>query len=450
MTAKKFWIFWVVTLFIKFILSLYLPMGVDESYYWVWSKNLQLSYFDHPPMVAWLFKLGEFSESFLNSVRWPAVFVGHLTLVAWYLIFKKHFEFKEFKSWFFIFCLSPILGMGSLIITPDLPLIAFWSFSIYFFLECLERPTKINYFIFGSMLGLGFLSKYHIVIFIPAALGYIAYTKKWSLINKKYLFFTFISGLIFSSPVIYWNYLNDFSSFKFQLNHGLNGKQWTPSWIAGYLVGQFVVIFPLMFISAAKKNNKIPVWLYFFGWTPLCFFLITSLKGNVEINWPMMGYPAIYAIAIINSEHRSWFKKITIASWICIYVFVAAEIQFKFLAHPPRKFNETFQYEPALQSISKYQPIFANTYQMASFIWYRTKKPFYKLYDMSRRDFYDDFPQAYPKESPFYVFADEIDALPSWIKPKKYKIKIVEKLNHHLRVIQITRRIKDLTEEIED
>ena len=24
----------------------------DETYYWLWSKKLALSYFDHPPMVA--------------------------------------------------------------------------------------------------------------------------------------------------------------------------------------------------------------------------------------------------------------------------------------------------------------------------------------------------------------------------------------------------------------
>ena len=153
---------------------------------------------------------------------------------------------------------------------------------------------------------------------------------------------------------------------------------------------------------------------------------------------------------MINSVNKSWIQKVTITSWICIYIFVASEIQFKFLSHPPRKFNETFQYEPALQSIEKYHPVFANTYQMASFIWYRTKKPFYKLYDMSRRDFYDDFPQAYPKENPFYVFADMDDALPSWIKHKKYKTKVVEKLNARLRVIQVSRRTHDLIEETED
>lgn len=30
----------------------------DEAYYWVYSQYLDWGYFDHPPMIAWLIKLG--------------------------------------------------------------------------------------------------------------------------------------------------------------------------------------------------------------------------------------------------------------------------------------------------------------------------------------------------------------------------------------------------------
>src|ERR1700677_2962050 len=30
----------------------------DEAYYWVWSQHLALSYLDHPPIVAYLIRLG--------------------------------------------------------------------------------------------------------------------------------------------------------------------------------------------------------------------------------------------------------------------------------------------------------------------------------------------------------------------------------------------------------
>jgi hypothetical protein len=30
----------------------------DEAYYWLWSKHLAWGYFDHPPMIAWIIRIG--------------------------------------------------------------------------------------------------------------------------------------------------------------------------------------------------------------------------------------------------------------------------------------------------------------------------------------------------------------------------------------------------------
>lgn len=40
---------WFLLLFIKILISQFLPFYSDEAYYWVWGQNPRLSYFDHPP-----------------------------------------------------------------------------------------------------------------------------------------------------------------------------------------------------------------------------------------------------------------------------------------------------------------------------------------------------------------------------------------------------------------
>src|SRR3569833_762705 len=50
-----------VTVAILLILKVYLaavmpPIG-DEAYYWMWGQKLDWSYFDHPPLHAWLLRL---------------------------------------------------------------------------------------------------------------------------------------------------------------------------------------------------------------------------------------------------------------------------------------------------------------------------------------------------------------------------------------------------------
>src|ERR1700742_510973 len=34
------------------------PLAFDEAYYWMWSKHLAGGYYDHPPMVAVVIRLG--------------------------------------------------------------------------------------------------------------------------------------------------------------------------------------------------------------------------------------------------------------------------------------------------------------------------------------------------------------------------------------------------------
>ncbi|MDP6935380.1 MAG: glycosyltransferase family 39 protein, partial [Myxococcota bacterium] len=35
-----------------------LGLVADEAYYWTWSQRLDWGYFDHPPAIAWLVRLG--------------------------------------------------------------------------------------------------------------------------------------------------------------------------------------------------------------------------------------------------------------------------------------------------------------------------------------------------------------------------------------------------------
>src|SRR5215213_10135897 len=43
--------------FAQWALAARLNLSFDEAYYWLWSQHLQLSYYDHPPLVAWAIRL---------------------------------------------------------------------------------------------------------------------------------------------------------------------------------------------------------------------------------------------------------------------------------------------------------------------------------------------------------------------------------------------------------
>src|ERR1700712_4279719 len=43
---------------LRLIAAAWTPLTFDEAYYWMWSKNLAGGYYDHPPMVALVIRLG--------------------------------------------------------------------------------------------------------------------------------------------------------------------------------------------------------------------------------------------------------------------------------------------------------------------------------------------------------------------------------------------------------
>lgn len=384
-TLKKIWLY---SLLIKCVIATLLPLGPDEAYYWLWSHHVQWGYFDHPAMVSWIFWLGHFLEPFGHAVRLPAVLMGHLTLLVWFLILKKFFDLEKIKLWLWLALSSPIIGFGSLIVTPDIPLVFFWSLAVYFFLKGLEDRSWSSYLLLGANLGLGFCSKYVIVIFVPVVLVYLLIEKKWRLIDYKKVPATILAGLLFSAPVLFWNYQNDFISFRFQLAHGLESPEYEFRWTWNYVLGQVLLLFPLVFYRSLKlRLSGLSRFFYYAGWGPVLFFFATSFRAVVEANWPLAGYPALFALAAAHPQGKQT-TKITSYFWFALYglVFVTLMIPNFYLND---RLREPFRYDQLAPLVHEYQPLFTDTHQMASSIWYINKQPIYKLRSMGRYDFFD-------------------------------------------------------------
>jgi len=57
---RKFNVLFIGYILINILQSIFTPLIPDEAYYWVYSQNLSWGFFDHPPMVAYLIKLGNY------------------------------------------------------------------------------------------------------------------------------------------------------------------------------------------------------------------------------------------------------------------------------------------------------------------------------------------------------------------------------------------------------
>ncbi|MCE3009464.1 MAG: glycosyltransferase family 39 protein [Proteobacteria bacterium] len=429
---------WWMALAIKAVLAAIIPFSLDESYYWVWGQRLQLSYFDHPGMVGWLFGFGEWLLPFGYASRLPLVIVGHLGLLFWILILEKHLNQNQLLSFVLIYLLSPMLGFGGLIATPDVLVVTFWAFALWSLCRYLEAPSSKFAIALGAALGLGFCAKYHIVIFVFITFCYLTIEKLWHRLNMRHLAAVIVTGAIFSLPVFVWNLQNDFASFKFQLDHGLGESQWSPWWTFSYLTGQLIVIFPVFVLMALRSSRQPSLRIFtYFGWGPILFFFLTSFRGLVEINWPIVGYASIFALssAAIFSRRAYLFS---LAIWATLTIVVVSHSIKPFL--PGKKLNEPFYYQLVIDAAPQYENLFANTYQMASALWHAHKKPYYKINGIGRFDFYDSMPESLPTKSPFFIALETEQAPPQWITPENFEITTVEQLGPLFKIVKVTNK----------
>lgn len=404
-------IFWIA-LGVKLVLAAVVPLTADEAYYWVWSQHMQLSYYDHPPFVAWLYWLGNPLQMFPGSVRWPGVLLGHATLWLWLKILEPFLSVQQRQMWLLLAVFSPLVGGSAIVVTPDLPLMFFYALSLLLFFKWQKAPGPKMSLLFGLSMGLGFSSKYMMVLFALSLAPVLLMNKKSRRMLLSQLPYLIAGGVAGTLPVWLWNYWHDFASIKFQTQHGLGRKVWKPSWTIEFVLAQIGIIFPVVLFWAVKSGRRMPAVFHFLAWTPLVFFLFTTSRGYVEANWPIAAYPAFFALAVSWFPVNSRSLKLTVGFW----AFALTGLMVIILGKPDwskkLKFKEFHQFDAVTEASRGLSPVYTRSYQMAAKLSFDQRRPVYKLRGMNRKDFYDFLDESEPKEKMYYWIAEKTDKLP--------------------------------------
>lgn len=197
-----------------------IELGNDEVYYWTYSQHLQWNYFDHPPMVALLIRLGTFNqylENFELFIRLGSIISSAFS--TWF-IYKTVETIHSERAGFFAAVLYTSSLYSSILcgvfILPDSPQIFFWTASLYLLAKLLNgKDEKTSWWILlGITTGLAMMSKVH-GVFIWSGLGlFIVFRKRDWLLNYRMYLSVLIAGIIII-PIFIWNIQNDFITWQY-------------------------------------------------------------------------------------------------------------------------------------------------------------------------------------------------------------------------------------------
>ncbi len=219
---------------LKILFLIYGQPLPDETYYWLWAKKIDFSFYDHPPLSSWLQSL--FSQ-FISNKQLLLRIIPTLSSIAiivvifvWVKALKLHNDLKEHLTHLLLFFSIPVLNIFLTISFPDPLMILMLSLSGLFFFLYLEykNQNKIIQYIYWYLsvcfFGLALISKYNAVLFGLGLFLFLALSKKEknNLLYTKHFFFSILLILLIFSPIAFWNTTNDYASFGFHLDERLN------------------------------------------------------------------------------------------------------------------------------------------------------------------------------------------------------------------------------------
>lgn len=263
----------------------------EDAYYWNYSQHLDLGYLDHPPMVAWIIWLGTHVFGGMElGVRIGAVGCAAVALFFSYRLTRNLFGDESARVALVLLQVLPFFFLAGLLMTPDAPLTAAWSATLYFLERALLGGQARAWLFAGVSIGLGLISKYTIGMLVPVAFLFVLLdpaSRRWLLRWQPYVALG-IALLIFS-PVIIWNAQHEWASFAFQTSRRLAER---PRFsFHRLLISALVLLTPTGFLTvfasrlARRPGTRQWLFLQLAVAVPLSVFVVFSIRHDVKIDW---------------------------------------------------------------------------------------------------------------------------------------------------------------------
>ncbi len=307
-------------------------LSTEEAQYWVWSKNLDIGYYSKPPLIAYMnfISTSIFGDTELG-IRINAILIGFFIGIIVYLFVRDIFKDENLAFFSSIFLIGiPAYQIGSYIFLTDAPLALFWLLTVYMFYKAVNENRPYQWILTGIFAGLGFLSKFLIVLFLPPALLFLIFYRR-EIFREKWFYISVGIASLFTAPVLLWNYQHDFVTFKHVFNLGEAKReisfQKSISYMAEYIGSQIginsVFLFPFfayaLYRGFIDRKNKKVFYLWIFPVFVFFVFLYISRKKGVEANWPAFSYATLYILGAYYVYTKRWFRSFIFAFLLSVW-----------------------------------------------------------------------------------------------------------------------------------
>jgi 4-amino-4-deoxy-L-arabinose transferase-like glycosyltransferase len=299
---------------LRVIYASLIDLRTDEAYYWTWSKENVLCFLDHPPMIAWFIRFGTaiFGDTNLG-VRFAGILAMLITqLLLADIVRRVTHDVRAIVLAVLMPEAALYYGLLMAKVSPDVALIPFAVAMVWALIRVNESGDGRWWLAAGVFAGLALLSKFTVVMLIPAVLAFMLvpeWRRRWLL--NPYPWLAAVFALVLFLPVLIWNAQHDWASFRFQLVRATATHELSLRTVADFIGLQFglvgFILLPVVLSGVSLtawrgylRGDAVAILLSTSVVVPFGYFFWKSLSLRVGDTWPMFIWPAGLAATAIN------------------------------------------------------------------------------------------------------------------------------------------------------
>ncbi len=341
---------------LRLVVAAFAPLSADETYYWVWSRALAPGFLDHPPMVAVWIRLGTW---LCGDGGLGIRLLGPLSAAAGTILLASaaaDFGPAEGRAARAVVAgtllnATLILAVGSITITPDTPLLFFWTAALFALGRLHATGRALWWPVAGIAIGLALDSKYTVVLPGAGLAAWLVLTRPGRVwLRTPWPWIAALLAVLVFAPVLDWNAAHGWASFAKQ---GGRTGDWHPAKALQYLSelagGQIGLATPGVFVlialglvramRAGRADDPAGSLLCWVTLLPVCVFVQHAFGDRVQANWPGLLYPSAVLAAAVWAP-RGWRPAAALGLFLAVPLYLqAAAAPFDL----PRKVDITLQ-----------------------------------------------------------------------------------------------------------
>lgn len=369
--------------------AVFTELAHDEAYYWVYARWLDIGYYDHPPMIALMIRVGGWLMSAEGGVRLLTVLFSTLSVPLLYELCGR----RNFTLFALMFCACTVFQVYGFIAVPDSPLL---FFTVLFFLAYREYKKKDsipNVLFVAAAVACLLYSKYHGLLVI-----FFTVISDLSLFRRRSFYFIFALTILFYAPHILWQVQHDYPSYQY---HILNKSQtyYNPvdsvEFIGAilFVAGPLIAVPMIIAFSKHRRKDSLLRALKFTFWGFAVFFFLSTFNSAIEANWMAASVVPLFIVAhdyLVTAEKlQLWIRRLAVVSLV-LFAFIRINLMTDIVPAAGSKVMPEFygwnEWAQALKEHAGGCPVvIMNSYQRASKYSFYTDSDALSLNNMAYR-----------------------------------------------------------------